>query len=314
MLYFCLLLVPTALKVRPEPDVIVGSSVHPFAALTGWILAKLNGVPAVTEIRDLWPQTLIESGVSSRHPFILLLAFVERFLYRYSDAVITLLPKAHDYIRSRGGEHVYWVPNGIDMECYSPPEPVPQNSQFTVLYAGAFGHANNLEVMVEAARLLEGEAVRFRLVGEGPEREKLVSLAEGLRNFEILPPVPKREVPALLRSADALVFHLRSIPVFRYGISPNKLWDYLAAGRPILFACEAGNDPVAEAGAGLSLPPENPRALAEAVLALSQLSPQERSAMGRRGYEYGLANHSFQMLGLRLEEILLNVCEARLKR
>lgn len=304
MLHFCLMLFPIALKMKPRPDIVVGSSVHPFAALAGWALARFFGVPAVTEIRDLWPQTLIESGISARHPFILLLAMVERFLYRYSDSIVTLLPKAEDYISARGAKAVHWIPNGIDMDSYSPPYLQEESDVFTVLYAGALGHANNLEVLIEAARLLEGEPVRFLVVGEGPEKEKLAELSRGVTNFELRPSVPKREIPELLRSAGALIFHLRSIPVFRYGISPNKLWDYLAAGRPIVFACEAGNDPVAEAGAGLSVPPEDPQALAQAVLTLSQMTPEQRFSMGCRGYEYGLQNHSFRMLGERFEKVL----------
>ena len=111
-------------------------------------------------------------------------------------------------------------------------------------------------------------------------------------------------IPALLDSLDALFIGLKRTPIFRFGISPNKLIDYMMAGKPVIQAIEAGNDLVAENGCGFSIPPEDPRAIADAVLQLMRLSPAEREAMGRKGREYVMAHHDYRVLARQFLEAL----------
>ncbi len=294
------------------PDVIVGSSPHPFAAWAASRLAAHFRVPFVLEVRDLWPQSLIELGnFAPWHPFILGLAALERHLYRRAARIITLLPGAVDHIRAKGGDpaRVVWIPNGLDLTLVPPPQPPPEDGVFTVMYAGAHGRANGLDVALAAARELQRVAappVRFVFVGDGPEKPALQAQARawGLRNVRFEDPVPKREVYRRLQQADAFLMILRPSPVFRWGVSPNKLFDFMAMARPVLFCVQTPYNPVAEAGAGLSVPPGNAQALARALQQLAALSPRERWEMGLRGRRYVERAHAMPVLAARLEQTL----------
>ena len=177
------------------------------------------------------------------------------------------------------------------------------------MYVGAHGVANNLDLLLEAASQVQQKGhsqVRFVFVGDGPEKGELqrYSRSLALTNTVFREPVPKRSIPVVLAEADALAFILRDIGVFRYGISSNKLFDYLASGRPVLFACEAANNIVDEADSGLSVPPGDPTALAAAIIDLSLMSPERRGAMGHNGRAYVEQNHDYAMLARRLASVL----------
>jgi glycosyltransferase involved in cell wall biosynthesis len=302
-----------------KPDVIVGSSPHPFAALVGERLANYFGVPFVLEVRDLWPQTLIDLGrIPPYHPFVILLDKIERYLYRNASAIVTPLPGAGEYMATKGADpsRVVWIPNGIDLELVPTPSPPQPKEPFTVIYAGAHGLANGLELALESAHLLEkegwGNRVRFRFIGDGPEKPNLIRRAQelGLGNVSFEDPVPKSEIYTLLSQADAFLIILRDSALYRWGISLNKLFDYLASARPIIFCGDSPYNPVADANAGISVPPGDPKALAEAVKQLALLPPEDRWAMGLRGREYVERHHSFGSLADKLEKVLRDVIHA----
>jgi glycosyltransferase involved in cell wall biosynthesis len=173
--------------------------------------------------------------------------------------------------------------------------------KFVVAYTGTHGLANALGTLLEAAALLRDKPIAFVLVGAGPDKPALLRRAAelGLANLQFFDPVPKSTVPALLRRIDLAYIGWRRQPLYRFGISANKLIDYMMASRPVLHAVEAGNDPVAEAGCGLTVAPEDPRAVADGILALLALGPGERAALGRRGRAFALANHTYPVLGQR---------------
>lgn len=294
-----------------RPDVIEGSSPHPFAALAAWGLAKRHRVPFVLEVRDLWPASLVElMGVSRKHPLIITLAAVEKFLYRRADLVITLLPGSEKHIEAVAGRPVphLWIPNGMDLSRVGPFAPLEPHDGFTVMYAGAHGIPNALHTMLEAAEILqsEGSDVRFVLIGDGKEKAKLRAWADDrqLTNVEFRDPVSKHELLETLPTADTLMITFRSTGLYRDGISPNKVFDYLAAGRPIVIAVETPINPVEAADAGFTTPPEDAEALAAAVRALRRMPLEERNAMGLRGREYGEANHNLATSALRIADRL----------
>jgi len=299
-------------RVR-RPDVVIGSSVHLLTVLAAWRLARRHKAQFIMEVRDLWPETLIEMGEVKRHSLVTrLLRVLERFLYLRADRIITLLPRAHEYIESRGipSRKVVWIPNGVDVTRF---EPVPvrhaTGDPFTVMYLGAHGQANALGVVLESAKLVQDQAkerVRFVLVGDGPEKPRLMKEAGrlSLSNVEFRNAVPKTDVPKTLAEADATVLVLNDLPLYRYGISLNKLFDYLAAARPIILAGNPANNPVAEARCGLSVPPGDPRALAEAVIELLGTPSSERDEMGKRGRAYVEAHHALPILARRLAQCL----------
>lgn len=300
-----------------RPDVIIGSSPYPLAALAAERLARRHNVPFVFEVRDLWPRTLIDLGDHSRfHPFIILLGLIERYLYRNSKQIINLLPGADRYMTNKGADpkQIVWIPNGVDLTMVPDPEPPRDDGPFTTVYAGAHGLANGLDVLVDAAQLLEKDGwgprrLRIRLVGSGPEKNRLRfrAVTEGIGILTFDPPVPKWEVYDILAQADAFFIHLRDSPVFRWGISPNKLFDYMVSARPVVFAVGTPSNPVSEADCGVTVPPEDPHALAEAIKQIAGMSSEARWKMGLKGRRYVERHHSLSRLVEKLEKAISSV-------
>lgn len=311
--YALRVLVPAITRDLDRPDVILGSSVHPLAALSGALLARRYGVPFVFEVRDLWPQTLIDMGrLHPRSGMTRLLQWLEKWLYRRADRIVALLPRANEYIVPLGiaEEKIAWIPNGVELQGSLVAGPPSPKATFTLMYFGAHGQANGLDNLLEAMAVLKRKSpavpVTLRLIGDGPQKQALQMRAAelALDNVHFEPPVSKREIPTLAAEADAFVFNLIDAPVFRFGISSNKLFDFLAAARPIIFSCAASNNPVEEAGAGITVPPGNSADLARAIIHLVALPPEERAKMGHAGRAYVETNHSYAALSARLAGIL----------
>ena len=311
------LLNPLPLRLLPSPDLIIGSSVHPFAVWSAYRLAKRYRVPFVFEVRDLWPQTLIDFGLLKQRGILaILLRRLEGFLYRKSSAIITLLPFAYRYIQQFGidRQRIHWIPNGVNLSSWNVRElSLPRShNQFNLMYFGAFGQANSLETLLQAMHELaqrpESPHVRLRMIGDGPMKSKLISMAIDLKlsNVVFEHPVPKEEIPSLASDADCFVVALRDSPLYQYGISLNKVFDYMAASRPVVFACGAANNPVSEAGAGISVAPEDPSALADAIVFLAQMQPDDRDKMGRAGRSYVERLHNSYTLADKLAEVMNN--------
>ncbi|HEX7648491.1 MAG TPA: glycosyltransferase family 4 protein [Noviherbaspirillum sp.] len=311
-----------------KPDVVIGSSVHPLAAVAALLLARRHRVPFVFEVRDLWPQTLVDFGkLSERSPVTWALRRLERWLYRSAVRIVAPLPYAADYISALGisRDKVVWIPNGVDLsatstssesvdasarnEVQSKPE-----SPFVLMYFGAHGLANGLSPLIHAMKLVAGEAgseaIKLRMIGSGALKEELQRLANtlNLTNISFEPPVPKSTIPQLAAQADGFVITVLGLPqLYRYGISMNKLFDYFAAARPVVIACNAANNPVLEAGAGITVPPDDPQELARAIIALYRMPPEERQRMGAAGRRYVEENHDTNRLAARLASTL-NAC------
>lgn len=293
----------------PRPDVIIGSTVHPLAALAGWWQARRLGVPFVFEVRDLWPETLIDMGLLRRRGVVArLMRTFERFLYQRAALIVTLLPRAVDYISTLGvpAGKVLWVTNGADISSFPAfPAPAPR-PVFSVMYFGSLGQANAMACIVEAMALLRarGETgIRLRIIGDGPCRAGMAADIERLGLSALVslePPVSKARIPELAAEADAFVLSLRDLPLYRFGISLNKLFDYLAASRPVVFAGNPVNNPVADAECGITVPPGDAAAIADALCRLRDLSPDERRAMGERGRAHVVACYDYHVLAGRL--------------
>lgn len=297
-----------------RPDAVVGVSVHPLAALAGWILAVARHSRFYFEVTDLWPQTLVDFGLLRDGSLtVRMMRRLETFLFRRAHRIIMLWRDTADYVEAAGGSRakIAWVPHGVELEKYDelPPYDGGLGRPLRIMFLGGFVSANALDVLLKGAAVLQRRGcqdVRFVLVGAGTQLQELVSLVRdlGLVNVEFLPPVPKSEVPRVMVNADAFIYGLKDLPLYRYGISLNKLTDYLAGGRPIIFYGNSSYDPVADAGAGISVPPAQPEALADAVERLAKLSPEERQAMGRRGRQFLERHHAISLLAERVETIL----------
>lgn len=309
---------PRTLRELPKPDLVVGSSVHPFAALAAQRIAARYAVPFVFEVRDLWPETLIQMGRIERDGVMArVMRALERHLYNKADKIITLLPRAGDYIVPLGvaEDKITWISNGVDLDSFPYRSPVPRDD-ITFMYLGAHGQANGLTSVINAIararRAAPALPIRFRFIGDGPLKAELIALSERLDVRDVVAfenPVGKHQIPALTATADAFLVNLRDLPLYRYGISLNKLFDYLAAGRPILFAGSPANNPVRDAGAGLTVAADDVEAIADAIVRIAEMPFDERVAMGSRGRQYVEAHFSYQVLGRRFSEILLSLMD-----
>ena len=305
-----------------KPDVVIGSSMHPFAALAGWWLARRHKAKFIFEVRDLWPQTAVDMGAMKENslPARLLYAW-EKFMYHKAEKIVVLLPYAKDYVASRGVDSakVVWLPNGVNLERFDHPAPLEEGSEvaevfeqyrdkFKVVYTGAHGVPNGLDVIVEAARLVQekSENIHFILIGKGTEKSRLKEKAQslGLTNITFCEPIPKQTVPSALLAADCLVYSIPAFNIYRFGVSLNKSFDYLASVKPVVMAGNPQNNIVEEANAGIVVEPENPEALAEAIIGISQLPKEKREELGKNGRRYVEQHHSTKILAEKLEALL----------
>jgi glycosyltransferase involved in cell wall biosynthesis len=299
-----------------KPDVVIASSTYPMDIWPAHRIARLAGAKLVFEIHDLWPLTPMELGRMSRwHPFIMLLQAAENYAYRHADVVVSMLPKVREHVETHGMApgKLHVVPNGINpSEWAGASEELPAalgnllaalrgQGRPVIGYAGTHGVSNALDTFLEAAKLMRDEDVAFVLVGGGPDKAALQRwvVAERLSNVYFFDPIPKGQIPALLQRFDVVYIGWRRQALYRFGIAPNKLMDYMMAARPVLHAVEAGNDPVAEARCGLTVVPEDPPATAHGIRALLALSEAERKAMGQRGKDFVLGNLIYPILAKR---------------
>jgi len=318
MLNFVVKLIVLSRKLSKiiKPDVVIASSTYPLDIYPAYLISRFSKAKLIFEVHDLWPLTPVElGGMPKWHPFIVMMQIAEDFAYKKADKVISILPKALDYMVSRGlaPEKFVHIPNGIDIdewESFNAPLPpqhqetierLKQEGKFLVCYAGSHGVANALDYFVESAIYLKDLPVALVLVGQGPEKEKLQKyvVEHNFNNVIFLPPVPKNSIPNLLSKMDILYIGWRRSPLYRFGVSPNKLFDYTMTGKPIIHAIEAGNDLVRESGCGISVPPEDSVAIADAIKKLIEMSPSEREEMGKRGREYVINNHDYKILAKR---------------
>ncbi|WP_294000509.1 glycosyltransferase family 4 protein [Sphaerotilus sp.] len=301
-----------------RPDVVIASSTYPMDIWVARRLARMARAKLVFEVHDLWPMSPIElSGMSPWHPFILLCQKAEDDAYRDADVVVSMLPKVHAHMASRGLDlkKLHIVPNGITLDEWTGelpalrPDVAAAVSQARVRgatvvgYAGSMGLPNALDTLLDAMRQLQaqGASIAVVMVGGGHERDRLAERvrAEGLANVQMLPPIPKAQIPSFLAEIDLAYIGWQRVPIYRFGIAPNKLMDYMMAGCAVLHSVEAGNDPVAEAGCGLTVAPESAEAVADGLKRMAALTPTERHAMGERGQAFVQAHHTYPVLARR---------------
>ncbi|WP_181519558.1 glycosyltransferase family 4 protein [Anoxybacillus ayderensis] len=308
------------MKLKERPDVIVGSSVHLFACLSAYFLSKWKKCTYIVEIRDLWPRTLIDFGaISEKHPVAIMFGLIERFVYKKSERIIVTLPGAYKYITSLGipKEKIHYIPNGIDLERkkelnnHSSLEEkireIRKKHKKIAMYVGAHGIANSLPTIIQSAQYVDSNEIAYVFIGEGPEKNKLMEMAKPFNNIYFFDGIPKNEVLSTLALADVLLVSMLKTNLYKYGISLNKLNDYLLAGKPILFAGHVFNNIVAEAHAGLTVEPENPKAFADGVIQLAYLDEKQKLAIQKSSYEYLLNNHDIKKLAKRF----VAVCQGK---
>lgn len=290
-----------------KPDMVIVSGPPHVSIANAWLWSRIWGAKLIYEVRDIWPLTIIKlAGVSPWHPVILVLTFFERFAYKVSDRVVSVLSLAGKYFETKGmqpGKFVY-IPNGVDVSTLELVEgkvasqisEIAKNKKI-VIYTGSFGIANNLEQLLDSARILENDhAIHFVFVGDGPFRKQLEEKAEKLKNVTIFGSVPKKEIPLILKYASICYVGLMKSDLFSHGVSPNKLFDYMAAARPVIMAIDTEDKIVEKADCGIAVPSCLPDDIASAIKVLSMKTNDELNVMGQNGRTYLDKNHSYQSL------------------
>ena len=308
---WCLVRVAKALGIRP--DVVLGPSVP---LLTGWgamYVARRFDVPFIFEVRDVWPDILVDiAGLKRSSVVYRVFRLIEKQLYRRAARISSTLPYLGDHVRRAGSEpaKIVCIPNGVDVSSFVEGQDYHGGkSPLTVMYVGGFGLDHDVPTIIRAAKILQDEGseeFRFIIIGGGVRKEACVAeaAAYGLSNLTFQPPVPKSSLPAVQAQADILVAAITDSPSFRFGLNLNKLCSYFASSRPVLFSGNPPNDPVREAGAGLSIGAGDSAGMARALRELLAAGPAERKRLGENARRYAEDTFSLGALGRKMDSML----------
>lgn len=292
-----------------EMKAIICSSPPPVFVRICHQLAKRYNSRFLFDVRDLWPLTILEMKAASKYnPYVAYMGYLESFAYKNCDMVVSALPCAESYMLEHGlpQGHFLSIENGTEIDDLPliDANEIPKDTReilerdhpFRVGYTGAFDRDNDLETLIDAAELLRDQEIQFVLVGKGKERERLENKISKLPNVYIVSPVQSNQIPWVLARFDVCFMGLKSKPIFKYGISMNKIFEYMRATRPIISAIDAGNDIVTKAKCGITVKPENTTAVAEAIKFFADMPSEKRQLMGEQGAAYMKANHTYDVL------------------
>jgi len=314
------------MRLRHRPDVVLASSPHLLTGLAGIAIARRYRVPLLFEVRDLWPSVLVDLGAvregSAAHRALLL---VERLCYAQAERIITVPPHADRRVAEVGGDprKCVHLPNATTLHgVEAAPLPGSMLEMFErigerdiLMYAGAQGVANGLDTLLQALVRLRAtdrpayDRLALVLIGGGGEHDRLVEMAGALElgNVHFHAPIDKAAIPTALARADFLLVSVADSSVYQYGMSPNKLFDYMWAARPVLLSSRLTDTPMNEAGAGRCFTPGSVESLATELRALIAMPLDERRSMGERGRRLVEERYTIAATGARLDALLRDV-------
>ena len=305
-----------------KPDVVIASSTYPSDNYIANSICKKSGAKHIWEVNDLWPLSPMElGGMSKYHPFIMMMKHGELYAYKNVDAVVSLLPNTLEYMRLQGLEESKWnyIPNGIVVEDWQKSEHISDEykSVFSALkskgktiigYTGGHAISNSLNTIIDAAKLIrDNENIHFIFVGDGQEKQNLIKQANGLDNITFLKPVSKNLIPSILKEMDILLITWNKSSIYRFGISPNKIFDYMMAAKPIIHATDAPNKFVDEANCGLAIEPESPEEIVSAIKQLLGFSDEKLKLLGENGRNYILKKHDYKVLSQKFIDVINSI-------
>lgn len=304
-----------------RPDIVYASSPHLLTGLAGLVIARVRRVPLVLEIRDIWPESLVEFGFLQTGTIAhRLLLGLERFLYRSADHVVIVAAGWREYFLSMGvtADRLTVITNGAEPDDFQPQLGVTHLAARlgvqgpVAVYAGAHGPPNGLDHLLDAAR--DCPEVTFVLFGDGSLKPQLVARAaqENLTNVHFLDPVPKTELAKFLWTADLGIHTLADMELFKLGMSPNKLYDYLAAGLPVVTnAGGLAESILSDSGAGVGVRTND---VAKGVCEVLCRSTDERRRMGDNGRTWLAGNASRRAMAGLLADVLSTVASGHRAR
>ena len=310
-------------NLLPHPDVVIVSSLSLLTVENGIWLSRRYSCPWVFEVRDIWPLTLTEEGDFSRHnPLVIALGLVERRGYRKADAIVGTMPNLGEHVTRVMGRRrpTFCIPMGVDDRALSVSVPLPQQyidenlpkGKFIVGYAGSMGISNALETLLRCAeRMRDDPSVHFALTGSGALRPDYIERFGHLPNLSIAESVHRDQVPAFLSHCDLLYFATFKSRVWDYGLSLNKLIDYMWSGKPVVASYSGYPSMVNEANCGTFVPAEDPAALEREILRYACMSAADREEIGARGHDWLVQNRQFDQLADEYAKILRPLIQDR---
>lgn len=296
-----------------KPDIIIVSSMPIFPIINGvFFKKKYNAEKLIFEIRDLWPLTPMHlKGYSKNHLFIRFLSFFEKYAYNKSDHIVSVLPNTSQYINTKleRKKEVFYIPNGIDKNLIENKKIsqdiknlIPKN-KFIIGYAGTIGLANAMDFFVEASLQINNPNIHFIIVGDGYLKEELKNKVKNSSNITFINKISKSKVQDILKYFDVCYVGRYKSPLYHYGVSYNKYFDYMLAKKPILESSEYIKDQVELSGCGIIVKPESTKAIVDGILTFYKMSKEERDKIGLKGYDYVKKYHNFKYLSNLYEKI-----------
>jgi glycosyltransferase involved in cell wall biosynthesis len=297
------------------PDLVIASSTYPLDIYASAKISRMNNAKLCFEVHDLWPLTpMVIGGYSKYHPYIRVLKMAEDYAYKHSDIVVSLLGNAEKHMVNHGMDSCKFVhiPNGFDTEEFEKmQEEVPvehlklintlkKDGNILIGYTGGHAPSNAMHVIVETARMFkDNNKVFFVSIGSGSSKDELLLSAGNLKNIIFLPPVPKKSIQKLLALFDILYVGFVKCEIHKFGISPNKLIDYMLASKPIILSADVENEIVDRINCGITVPAEDPEAVHKAINTILNLTKEKREEMGLRGKSYVLKELGYRDLAER---------------
>lgn len=303
-----------------RPDVVISSSTYPLDSYPAKRIAKAAGAKYIHEVHDMWPSTLYEiGGMSRNHPFVRMLQVAENHAYKSCDELVSLLSEAKGYMCEHGlaPEKFHCIRNGIVLDEWQDPEDLPaghyevfrglrDEGKSIILYFGGHALSNDIDKILEVASEMRGDKeAAFVLVGDGAEKPRLMREAKdkGLDNVYFLPPVSKLAVPNLLGEADCVIITAKDSPLYRFGVSFNKMADAMMGGKLIISSVNAPSTVIGESGCGFEIKSGKATEIADAVRKTMEMPGAEASRIGRRGKEEVLAKYTYDKIAAEFEKL-----------
>lgn len=281
---------------------IVYSSPSLPAFLGAYLFKVKNKAKLILDIRDIWPLTIKKlANLKSYHPLVILLRFFEVLAYRLSDHIISNLEFFPNYLQK--SKPFTWIPNGINLDEVSNPKELDDeyfaaipDSGFVIGYTGALGKVNCIANLIEAAKLLNNKNIYIVIVGSGKDLNELKLMSLGLDNVLFLPSVKKNQVQSVLSRFDCCYLGWLNDPLYKYGIAPNKLPEYMYSQTPVLHAFSGNSNFVSKSNCGYTVSSEDSNELASMIDFIASSPIEELEILGKNGKEYVLENLTYDKI------------------
>lgn len=311
---------PKVLDILDKPDAIVATSFDPFTCYEGIRYAKNHGIKAIAEIADLWPETLVAySGIGPNNPIVMYLRHIEKKIYTMSDKIVFTMEGAYKYIVKQGWtkeipeSKVHYINNGIDNELFAynkdhfkiEDNDLEDSNKFKVIYTGSIRKVNNLGVLLDTAKYIDDKQIVFLIWGDGDELDRLKERVkvEHIENVIFKGKVQKQYTPFITSKADLNIAHNGQSQMFTYGVSFNKIFDYFAAGKPILCDFDSDYNPVIIHKAGVEVKSAEPCEIAKKIMQMAHMTENEYSKLSKNALQ-AASHYDFKVLTENLIEII----------